>query len=258
MPMDDDYLQQFSRHILLNEIGIEGQAALQRAHVVIVGAGGLGCPAALYLASAGVGKLTLVDDDVVDLSNLQRQVLHTQARLGLPKVNSAALALAAISSATEVIAVQDRLDEAIAHRLFSEANLVVDCSDNFPTRYLINRICLETRKPLVTGSAIRFAGQLAVFDLSASSTPCYHCLFPEGEDVSDERCAVTGIFAPVTGVIGTLLAAEGLKMLVRHLSPDALHVAVGDFESFFLRYDALTPRFSQSRIISDPDCPICS
>lgn len=253
--MDDAYLQQFSRHILLDEIGIEGQAVFQRSHVVIVGAGGLGCPAALYLTSAGVGKLTLVDDDTVDLSNLQRQILHAQASVGMPKVVSAAQALRSNSVATDIFPVQQRLDEVAASNLFGQADLVIDCSDNFPTRYLINRICQKMRVPLVSGSAIRFTGQLAVFDFEVSPTPCYHCLFPEGDDVFVDRCAVTGVFAPVTGVIGTLLAGEALKVLMR--SGKLPHDSAMAFKPFLLRFDGLSTTFSRSHFISDPACLVC-
>lgn len=254
--MDDAYLQQFSRHILLNEIGIEGQAVFQRSHVVIVGAGGLGCPTALYLTAAGVGKLTLVDDDSVDLSNLQRQILHTQASVGMPKVASAAQTLRSISVATDIFPIKQRLDEMAAGNLFGQADLVVDCSDNFPTRYLINRVCQKLRVPLVSGSAIRFTGQLAVFDFRASPTPCYHCLFPEGDDVSVDRCAVTGVFAPVTGVIGTLLAGECLKVLMR--SGEIPHDPAQAFKPFLLRFDGLTTTFSRSYFVSDPACLVCA
>ena len=257
--MDDAYLQQFSRHVLLDEIGIEGQAVFRQSHVVVVGAGGLGCPTALYLVAAGVGKLTLVDDDIVDLSNLQRQILHTQASIGMPKVVSAVQSLQLISSATDLCAIQQRLDELAAADLFSQADLVIDCSDNFPTRYLVNRVCQKLRTPLVSGSAIRFSGQLAVFDFANTPSPCYHCLFPDGDSVEELRCAITGVFAPVTGVIGTLLAGEALKVLVRSakLPANPNPNAFGGFKPFLLRYDGLTGNFSRSYFVSDPACLVC-
>lgn len=252
--MDDAYLQQFSRHILLDEIGVEGQQAFRDAQVVVVGAGGLGCPLAQYLVAAGIGKLTLVDHDVVDLTNLQRQVLHTLGRIGEPKVASAVAALQQLSQQTELVPVAARLDEALARQLFEAATVVVDCSDNFQTRYVVNRMCQQTRTPLVTGSAIRFEGQLAVFDFDRQPQPCYYCLFPEGDDVREERCAVTGVFAPLTGVVGTLLAGETLKLLL-HLAG----VGVPEFrEAFFLRIDARDLNFRRSSIRPDPGCPVCS
>lgn len=255
--MDDAYLQRFSRHILLDEVGIEGQAAFRQSHVVVVGAGGLGCPTALYLVAAGLGKLTLVDDDTVDLSNLQRQILHTDLRVGQAKVSSAAEALQAISGVTELNPLHTRLDMAMARQLFASADLVVDCSDNFPTRYLVNAVCQSLRKPLVSGSAIRFSGQIAVFDFAHTPSPCYHCLFPDGDSVEELRCAVTGVFAPVTGVIGTLLAGEVLKMLLRNLNTGPSVVGLSDFLPFFLRFDGLRTLFSRTRIVADPTCPVC-
>jgi molybdopterin/thiamine biosynthesis adenylyltransferase len=253
--MEDAYLEQFSRHILLDEIGVEGQAVFRRSHVVVVGVGGLGCPAALYLTAAGVGRLTLVDGDTVDLSNLQRQILHTLGSVGLPKVVSAAATLKTISSATNIYPIQASLDEVAAEGLFAQADLVIDCSDNFPTRYMINRVCQKLRVSLVSGSAVRFTGQLAVFDFTKSNSPCYHCLFPEGEEVSEDRCAVTGIFAPVTGVVGTLLAGEALKMIIRKSGWQS--IPLKDFQPFLLRYNGLAATFARSHIFCDPSCLVC-
>jgi len=191
--LDDARLMRYARHILLDELGIEGQERLLAARVLIVGAGGLGSPAALYLAAAGVGHLLLVDDDAVELSNLQRQILHTTAGLGRPKAESGRDALLALNPDIEVRALVERLDEARLTALAGEVDLVLDCCDNFATRHAINRACVARRTPLVSGAAIKFSGQVSVYDLRDDASPCYHCLFPEADDVEELRCATTGV-----------------------------------------------------------------
>ncbi|CAL95420.1 HesA/MoeB/ThiF family protein [Azoarcus olearius] len=211
--MNDDQLLRYSRHILLPEIGVEGQEAILAARVLVVGAGGLGSPAAMYLAAAGVGTLVLADGDTVDLTNLQRQILHSETGIGRPKVESGRDTLARLNPLTRVEALAQRLEGAALDDQVALADVVLDCSDNFATRHAINRACVKHRKPLVSGAAIRFDGQVSVFDLRKPGSPCYHCLFPEGEDVEEVRCAVMGVFAPLTGIIGATQAAEALKLL---------------------------------------------
>ncbi len=245
--LSDSELLRYSRHILLNEIGVEGQARIRAAHMLVVGAGGLGSPAAFYLASAGVGTITLIDGDRVDLTNLQRQILHTTERIGMPKTESARAALHAINPEVAIVPLALRAGAAEIAARVGAASVVLDCSDNFATRHAVNRACVEYGKPLVSGAAIRFDGQLAVFDLRRADAPCYACLFPDA-DGEDEVCAVMGVFAPLTGVIGTLQAAEAIKL------------AVGIGESMsgrLLMLDALTLTPRTVRVPRDPQCPVC-
>jgi adenylyltransferase/sulfurtransferase len=245
--MDDRQLLRYSRHILLDEIGVEGQERIRAASMLVIGAGGLGSPAAYYLASAGVGRITLVDGDTVDLTNLQRQILHTTDRIGAPKAESGRATLAAINPDVEVVAVTRRVGADELDALARDATIVLDCSDNFATRHAVNRACVRHRKPLVSGAAIRFDGQLAVFDLRRDDAPCYACLFPEGEG-EDELCAIMGVFAPLTGIIGTLQAAEALKL------------AAGIGESLsgkLLMLDARDMQFRTVRVPRDPTCAVC-
>lgn len=245
--MDDQELLRYSRHILLNEVGVEGQQRLREASMLVIGAGGLGSPAAFYLASAGVARITLVDGDDVDLTNLQRQILHTTDRIGAPKALSGQAALAAINADVEVVPVTARADEAALLRLVADATVVLDCSDNFATRHALNRACVVHRKPLVSGAAIRFDGQVAVFDLRHDESPCYACLFPPG-DGEDELCAVMGVFAPLTGIVGTIQAAEALK----------LAAGIGEsLEGRLLMLDALAMRWHTVRVRRDAACPVC-
>ena len=245
--MDDRALLRYSRHILLNEIGIEGQERIRAAHALIIGAGGLGSPAAYYLASAGVGRITLVDGDAVDLTNLQRQILHTTDRVGQPKAESGRQSLAAINPDVEVIAVNTRADETALNALVAAATVVLDCSDNFATRHALNRACVAQRKPLVSGAAIRFDGQLAVFDPRRGDSPCYACLFPEGEG-DDELCAVMGVFAPLTGIVGTLQAAEALKLMAE----------VGEsMAGRLLLIEALSMSLRTVQVPRDAHCAVC-
>ena len=211
--MNDDQLLRYSRHILLDEIGIDGQQQLLASHVLIIGAGGLGCPAALYLGSAGLGRITIVDDDRVDATNLQRQIAHTTARIGLLKVESVQEAVAAINPDVTVIPVAQRADDELLEVLVQQADVVLDCSDNFATRHAINRACVKHGKPLVSGAAMRFDGQIAVYDARLTESPCYACVFPQTEQAPEANCATMGVFAPLVGVVGAVQAAEALKLL---------------------------------------------
>jgi molybdopterin/thiamine biosynthesis adenylyltransferase len=244
----DEQLLRYSRHILLDALGIEGQQRILNAHALIIGAGGLGSPAALYLASAGVGKITLVDDDTVDFTNLQRQILHTQARVGMAKAESGKQALSAINPEIEIIPLQQRLSGAALDTLVASADIVLDCTDNFATRHAINRACVHHRKPLVSGAAIRFDGQISVYDLHRDDSPCYHCLFPEGDDIEEVRCAVMGVFAPLTGIIGTMQAAEALKLLA----------GIGEsLTGRLLLLDTLDMEWRSVRFKKDAGCAVC-
>lgn len=211
--MNDDQLLRYSRHILLDEIGIDGQQQLLASQVLIIGAGGLGCPAALYLGSAGVGRITLVDDDRVDATNLQRQIAHSTARIGLLKVDSVREAVAAINPDVKVVCVAQRANNELLDVLVQQADVVLDCSDNFATRHAINRACVKHGKPLVSGAAMRFDGQIAVYDARRADSPCYACVFPETEQAPEANCATMGVFAPLVGVVGAVQAAEALKLL---------------------------------------------
>jgi adenylyltransferase/sulfurtransferase len=244
----DEQLLRYSRHILLDALGIEGQERILGAHALVVGAGGLGSPATLYLASAGVGKITLVDNDRVDFTNLQRQILHTQDRVGMAKVESGRQALAAINPDIVIVPLQQRLAGAELDSLVATADVVLDCSDNFATRHAINRACVRHRKPLVSGAAIRFDGQISVYDLRSEDSPCYHCLFPEGEDAEELRCAVMGVFAPLTGIIGTMQAAEALKLVA----------GIGEsLTGRLLLLDTLEMEWRTVKFRKDAGCAIC-
>ena len=211
--MNDEQLLRYSRHILLDEMGIEGQEKLLDAHVLIIGAGGLGSPVALYLGSAGVGHLTLVDHDTVDATNLQRQIAHTVARIGQFKAHSVIQAVMAINPDARITPVTERADDALLDKLVQQADLVLDCTDNFATRHAINRACVKHRKPLVSGAAIRFDGQVAVYDSRNLESPCYACIFPETDQLEEALCATMGVFAPLVGIVGSIQAAEALKLL---------------------------------------------
>ncbi|HEX7218600.1 MAG TPA: molybdopterin-synthase adenylyltransferase MoeB [Burkholderiales bacterium] len=242
--MNDEQLLRYSRHILLPEIGIEGQERLRSSHALIIGAGGLGCPAALYLAAAGVGRLTIVDGDNVDLTNLQRQILYRSESVGKVKVDAARAALNAVNPDVTVIAVHKRLEDFSA---VSGADVVLDCSDNFKTRHALNRACVKHRKPLVSGAAIRFDAQLMVFDLRQKESPCYSCLFPEDGEVEEVQCSTMGVFAPLTGVVGAMQAMEALKLLA----------GVGEPARFAI-LDAKSAEWRSVRVKKDPTCEVCS
>ena len=246
--MNDDQLLRYSRHILLDEIGIEGQAKILAAHALLIGAGGLGSPAAMYLASAGIGRITLADGDTVDLTNLQRQIIHDTDSVGQTKVDSAMGRLRAINPEVTLVAYRAALDADSLAAAVNAVDLVLDCSDNFPTRHAVNRACVAAGKPLFSGSAIRFSGQIAVFDRAGRGGPCYRCLFPEEAEDEELRCAVMGVFAPLTGLIGTALAAEAIKWLA------GLGAALS---GRLVLFDALTMQWRSLNVARDPSCPVC-
>jgi len=246
--VDDASLLRYARHILLDEFGIEGQQRVQAAHALVIGAGGLGSPVALYLTAAGIGRLTLVDDDVVDLSNLQRQILHRSDRVGQPKALSGRQTLLDLNPSIEVHARVERLADNALDALVAQADVVLDCSDNFATRHAINRACVKHRRALVSGAAIRFDGQVSVFDLRQDTAPCYHCLFPEAEDVEVVHCATVGVFGPLVGMVGSVQAAEALKVLT----------GMGEtFSGRLLMVDSLHARWRTVRMTRDPACAVC-
>ena len=247
--MDDQQLIRYSRHIMLPQIDLGGQEKLLGGHVLLVGAGGLGSPASLYLASAGVGRLTICDGDVVDLTNLQRQIVHRENTIGVNKAESARLALAEINPGCKITAIQERVAQTKLMELVSSADVVVDASDNFATRYAVNRACVKLRKPLVSGAATRFAGQLAVFDLRQDNSPCYHCLFPEVGSEETESCALMGVFAPLTGMIGSLQAGEAIRLLSGMASPLA---------GYLVMFDANGMDWQKVKLTKDTNCLVCS
>jgi adenylyltransferase/sulfurtransferase len=247
--MEDTQLLRYSRHILLSELGIDAQRKFFAAHALIVGAGGLGAPAAQFLAAAGVGTITLCDADSVDLTNLQRQILYATGDVGIPKVAAARARLAAINPEVRVVTVPTRVGSAEIGPLAGRADVVLDCSDNFATRHAVNRACVAARRPLVSGAAIRFDGQIAVFDPRAPESPCYHCLFGEGEEIEETRCATMGVFAPVVGIVGATQAAEALKIIA----------GVGEtLTGRLLLLDAYGMHWRDVAIARDPACPVCS
>lgn len=244
--MNDDQLLRYSRQILLPAFGIEGQERLRASRVLVVGLGGLGSPVAMYLAAAGVGRLVLADFDAVDLSNLQRQILHTTDRLGLPKADSARIALAALNPEVELIAVKRSLSEETLPDLVAGVDLVVDGSDNFATRFAVNAACVAAGKPLVSGAAIRMEGQVAVFS-GKRGGPCYQCLYSRDGEI-DETCTANGVLAPVVGIVGSIQATEAIKVLTGLGEP---------LMGRLLLLDAATMEWRSLRIPADPKCPIC-
>ncbi|MBA5608047.1 HesA/MoeB/ThiF family protein [Duganella sp. FT3S] len=247
--MNDSQLLRYSRHILLDEIGIEGQTALLQAHALVIGAGGLGSPAAMYLASSGVGKLTLVDNDTVDLTNLQRQIAHTTARVGQPKATSAQLTLEQINPEIVIEALVERVDDARLAELVAAADVVLDCTDNFATRHAVNRACVAHNKPLVSGAVIRFDGQVSVFDPRGGAQPCYSCLFPQDQKFEDVACSTMGVFAPLVGVVGAMQAAEALKLIM----------GIGQsLAGRLLLLDGLHMEWTSIAVARNADCPVCA
>ena len=246
--LNDQQLLRYSRHILLEEFGIEGQERLRASSALVVGAGGLGCPAALYLASGGIGRLTIADADSVDLTNLQRQILYRTDSVGAKKVVEAKKALAAINPDVEVAALSRRVEGSAVEELVAGADVVLDCSDNFATRHALNRACVKLGKPLVSGAAIRFDGQLMVFDLRKKDAPCYACLFPEEGEVEEVQCSVMGVIAPLTGAIGALQALEAMKLLA-----GAGETPLGRLTLF----DAKASETRSVRVKKDPGCKVC-
>ncbi len=247
--MNDNQLLRYSRHILLPEIGIDGQSKLLASHVLLIGAGGLGAPASLYLAASGVGKLTICDPDDVDLTNLQRQIVHATESVGRKKVESARETLTRINPETEINIVPEYASGSRLESLVQAADLVIDGTDNFATRHAINRACVRFSRPLVSGAAIRFDGQVSVFDLRDRENACYHCLFPEDGDLEEMRCAVMGVFAPLVGIVGSTQAAEALKLLA----------GTGDsLNGRLLMLDALSMQWRSVRLKKDPACRVCA
>ena len=246
--MTDEQLLRYSRHILLDEIGIEGQQRILASRALIIGAGGLGSPVALYLGSAGVGHITLVDHDVVDLTNLQRQIAHNTASIGQPKVESIQSAIAAINPEVQVEVLQARADTALLDILVAQTDVVLDCCDNFATRQAINVACVRHCKPLVSGAAIRFDGQISVYDSRDGNSPCYACIFSPQTLFEETNCATMGVFAPLVGIIGSMHAAEALRLLS----------ATGkSLAGRLLMLDGRSMEFTEVRIARQPDCPVC-
>ena len=248
--LNDPQLLRYSRHILLPQIDVVGQERLLGGKVLMIGAGGLGAPASMYLASAGIGHLTICDGDTVDLTNLQRQIVHRETRIGVNKAESAAISLAEINPECKVTAVKHRVGPDELSALVAAADVVVDACDNFATRHAINAACVAQRKPLVSGAAIRFSGQLSVFDSRRIESPCYRCLFPDENVTADEndRCAVMGVFAPLTGIIGVAQAAEAIRLLISDDSP-----LIGQLVLF----DAMGMDWQKIRVPRDPGCAVC-
>ncbi|MEP7068710.1 MAG: molybdopterin-synthase adenylyltransferase MoeB [Usitatibacter sp.] len=246
--MDDRQRLRYSRHLLLNEFGEEAQQRLLDSHALVIGAGGLGSAALLYLASSGVGGITIGDGDRVDLTNLQRQVVHRIDSIGEPKASSAAQTLARINPDIRIEPLEERAGAERLMALARYADVVLDCSDNFATRHALNRACVAARTPLVSGAAIRFDGQIAVFDLRHEGAPCYNCLFAEGGGGEEERCATMGVFAPLVGIIGTFQALEAIKLLA----------GIGEtLAGRLMLFDALASRWHEVRLSRDPHCRVC-
>lgn len=246
--MNDDQLLRYSRHIMLDEIGIEGQEKILAAHVVIIGAGGLGSPAALYLGSAGVGHMTIVDNDTVDITNLQRQIAHTTERIGAPKVDSIRMAIHAINPDISIRCLQERATDALLDELLPQATVVLDCTDNYKTRQSINAACVRHGVPLIEGAAIRVDGQLMVIDPRDPNSPCYACVFPPEAEFEEVQCSIMGVFAPLVGLIGTQQAAEALKLIVGFGRS-----SVGRLQML----DARTLEWSTMKIARVKTCDVC-
>lgn len=246
--MTDEELLRYARHLLLNELGVEGQERLLRSHALVVGAGGLGSPVALYLATAGVGRITLVDHDRVDLTNLQRQIAHTLARVGQPKVASAREAMRAINPDVDVTPCEQRADAAWLDAHVPTVDVVLDCSDNFDTRHRINAACVRHGKPLVSGAAVGFDGQITVYDTRLPHQPCYACVFPPDSTPDEVRCATMGVFAPLVGIIGSMQAAEAIKLLAQVGTSLAGRLQLLDGRSM---------RWDEIRLSAQAHCPVC-
>jgi len=252
--MNDDQLLRYARHVMLDDIGIEGQQRLLASHALVIGAGGLGCPAALYLAASGVGRITVVDDDSVDLTNLQRQIAHSTSRLGQPKADSLRTTLAGLNPGVQVRAVVRRADAALLHELVPQADVVLDCCDNFRTRHAINLACVMHGKPLVSGAAVGWDAQLSVYDSRPRADgepagPCYACLFPPDAAHEDVACHTLGVLAPLVGIIGSMQAAEALKLLTG--AGEAL-------TGRLLMLDARRMAWDSISLQRQPGCSVCA
>ena len=246
--MNDQQLLRYARHLMLDEIGIDGQQRLLDAHALVIGAGGLGSPVVLYLATAGVGRITVVDHDSVDLTNLQRQIAHNQSRLGLPKAESARATVAAINPDVQVHTVVQRADATLLDALVPPVSVVLDCSDNFRTRHAVNAACVKHRKPLVSGAAIGWDGQVSVYDTRSALTPCYACLFPPDAAHEDVACSTMGVLAPLVGIIGSVQAAEAIKLLTGAGASLAGRLLMLDGRS--MAWDSIT-------LQRQPHCAVC-
>lgn len=248
MPIDDAQLLRYSRHILLDPVGIDGQQRLLDARALIIGAGGLGSPVALYLAASGVGHITIADHDTVDLTNLQRQIAHDMQSLGANKARSVAQRMAAMNPTIEIVALQQKLMGVTLEAAVADADVVLDCCDNFATRHAVNRACVRHQKPLVSGAAVGFDGQITVFDQRLPKAPCYACLFPEEAQDTETNCATFGVFSPLVGVVGAMQALEALKVLL----------GIGQsLSGRLLLFDAMTSDWRSLRLKHDPGCPVC-
>lgn len=246
--MNDHQLLRYSRHILLPEIDVSGQEKLLKSHVLIIGAGGLGSPAALYLAASGIGKLTICDGDTVDLTNLQRQIAHPSSAIGQPKAQSAQHTLSGLNPEININVYPNHVKETDLERLVAVSDAVVDATDNFATRHSINKACVTHRKPLISGAAVRFEAQVSVFDLRQQHSPCYHCLYPLYGESEDMPCAVMGVFSPLVGIIGSIQAAETIKTLLN----------IGKTLNGRLQLlDGLTMNWRTVNLKKDPSCEIC-
>jgi len=246
--MNDEQLLRYSRHLLLEAIDVAGQEKLLASHAVIIGAGGLGSAAAPYLAAAGIGKITLIDDDQVDLTNLQRQVMHTHQTIGKNKALSGKHFLEQLNHTVEIIAIPERANAELLNQVLPKASIVLDCTDNYLTRQLINQACVQHRLPLVSGAAIRFDGQVNVFDVRNPSSPCYACIFSPEEQFEEANCASMGVFSPLVGIIGSIQAAQALQVLIGF--GNAL---VGRM----LMWNAMTTQIDEIRLKRNPECPVC-
>ncbi len=254
--MQDDQLLRYSRHILLDDIGIEGQEKLLAARALVIGVGGLGSPVALYLGSAGVGHITIVDNDTVDATNLQRQIVHNLANVGVNKAQSARKSIAAINPDPQVTCIEQRADAAVLGTLVAKADVVIDCCDNFATRHAVNAACALHGVPLVSGAAIRFDGQISVYDMRrdaagmrlAPACPCYACVFPPDSTVEETACSTMGVFAPLVGIIGSMQAAEALKLLMGIGSPLAGRLQM---------LDGRNMEWNEVRLPRNPACSVC-
>ncbi len=247
--MDDNQLLRYSRHILLPSIAYEGQQKLTQSHALVIGAGGLGSPIAMYLAAAGVGKLTICDFDTVDLTNLQRQIIHQTASVGINKALSAQLTLQQLNPEVQVIPVTSKADEDSMAEMVKQVDVVLDGSDNFATRYMLNRLCFRFNKPLVSGAAISFEGQISVFDFRKPNTPCYACLFPDDGSENSMRCADNGVFSPLVGIIGATQAAEAIKVLL----------GIGEtLTGRLLLLDSLSMEWRSIHLKRDSKCAVCA
>ena len=247
--MNDQDLLRYSRHILLDDIGIEGQEKILSAHAVIIGAGGLGSAAAPYLAAAGIGKITLIDHDTVDLTNLQRQIMHNQNSVGLAKVQSGKTMLQNLNPHIQVNAIQEKATADLLEQLLPNASVVLDCSDNFTTRHMVNAACVKHQVPLVSGAAIKFDGQVTVIDPRQTGTPCYACLFPADQEFNEVQCSTMGVFSPLVGIIGSIQAAQALQVIMQIGEP-----LVGKL----LLWDARSSQVDQITLHQRDDCPVCS